>query len=103
MENGEKEQKASELEERLKVCDEMEAEFKIENKTGAVEPKMKGATVEKIEAQIEKMDERIQKQETDAKVREDNKTVALGTSKIVIFPLPPPHSVLHWCFECAGY
>lgn len=82
-ENGENELKASELKERLEVADEMEADFKAENKSGAVEPKVKGATVEKLEAQIEKMDEKILKQETDAKVREDNKTVALGTSKIV--------------------
>ncbi|KAH8151326.1 uncharacterized protein LAJ45_04528 [Morchella importuna] len=81
-ENGEKEQKPSELKERLKAVSELEAEFKAENKTGAVEPKTKGATVEKLEAQIEKMDEKILKQETEAKVREDNKTVALGTSKI---------------------
>lgn len=68
----------------------MEADFKHENKTGTVEPKTKGATVEKIESQIEKMDERIQKAEIDAKVREDNKTVALSTSKIVCSSYSPP-------------
>lgn len=83
LENGEKEQKQNELKERLEVADEMEADFKVENKTGTVEPKVKGASVEKLESQIEKLDEKILKQETDAKVREDNKTVALGTSKIV--------------------
>lgn len=87
VENGEKEQKHSELKERLEVIDEMEAEFKEENKTGTVEPKLRGATVEKLEIQIEKLDEKILKQETDAKVREGNKTVALGTSKIVCSPL----------------
>lgn len=86
VENGEKEQKNTELKERLAVVDEMEAEFKEENKTGTVEPKLRGATVEKLEIQIEKIDEKILKQETDAKVREDNKTVALGTSKIVCSP-----------------
>lgn len=87
VENGEKEQKHSELKDRLEVIDEMEAEFKEENKTGTVEPKLRGATVEKLESQIEKLDEKILKQETDAKVREGNKTVALGTSKIVCLPL----------------
>lgn len=87
VENGEKEQKHSELKDRLEVIDEMEAEFKVENKTGTVEPKLRGATVEKLESQIEKLDEKILKQETDAKVREGNKTVALGTSKIVCLPL----------------
>lgn len=83
VENGENEQMVSELNERLKVVDDMEDEFRLENKTGIVEPKMKGPTVEKIESLIEKMDEKILKQEAEAKVREDNKTVALGTSKIV--------------------
>lgn len=83
VENGEREQKPSELKERLEIANEMEADFKVENKTGTVEPKVKGATTEKLESQIEKIDEKILKQETDAKVREDNKTVALGTSKIV--------------------
>jgi DNA topoisomerase-1 len=80
-ENGEKVLKDKELKERLQVIKDMEAEFKTENKTGKIEPK-RGATVEKLEAQIQKMEERIKKQETEAQVREDNKTVALGTSKI---------------------
>ncbi|RPA90548.1 hypothetical protein L873DRAFT_1831684 [Choiromyces venosus 120613-1] len=80
-ENREKELKDKELKERLQVIKEMEAEFKAENKTGKIEPK-RGATVEKLEGQIQKIEERIKKQETEAQVREDNKTVALGTSKI---------------------
>ncbi|KAG0137501.1 hypothetical protein HOY82DRAFT_666976 [Tuber indicum] len=80
-ENGEKVLKDKELKERLQIIKDMEAEFKTENKTGKIEPK-RGATVEKLEAQIQKMEERIKKQETEAQVREDNKTVALGTSKI---------------------
>lgn len=74
--------KANELKERLEVLEVMEAEFKKENKTGTVEPK-RGASVEKIEASLERMEERIQKMEAEAKVRDNNKTVALGTSKIV--------------------
>jgi DNA topoisomerase-1 len=84
-ENKEKEMKPSELKDRLKVLKEMEDEFKKENKTGTVEPKSKTATVEKIKASIEKMEERIKKMEADVRVKDDNKTVALGTSKIVSF------------------
>ncbi|KAA8895586.1 hypothetical protein FN846DRAFT_911572 [Sphaerosporella brunnea] len=80
--DGDKEQKASVLEERLEVLKEMEADFKKENKTGTVEPKGRAVTVEKIEANLEKMEERIRKQEIEVKVKDDNKTVALGTSKI---------------------
>jgi len=79
---GEKEQKASVLEERLEVLKEMEDDFKKENKTGTVEPKGRGLTLEKIEANLEKMEERIRKMEVERKVKDDNKTVALGTSKI---------------------
>jgi DNA topoisomerase-1 len=82
---GEKEQKESVLKERLQVLKEMADEFKKENKTGTVEPKSKSVTIEKLEANIEKMDERIRKQEIEVKVKDDNKTVALGTSKIVSF------------------
>ncbi|KAF8543409.1 hypothetical protein BDD12DRAFT_726206 [Trichophaea hybrida] len=79
---GEKELKASVLEERLEVLKEMEEDFEKENKSSTVEPKSRGATIEKIEASIEKMEERIRKMEADTKVKDDNKTVALGTSKI---------------------
>jgi DNA topoisomerase-1 len=82
---GEKEQKASVLKERLAVLKEMEDEFKKENKTGTLEPKVKSTTIEKLESSIEKTDERIRKQEVELKVKDDNKTVALGTSKIVSF------------------
>ncbi|KAI5799005.1 hypothetical protein EDC01DRAFT_26439 [Geopyxis carbonaria] len=80
--DGEKELKPSELKTRLEVLKEMEEEFKEENKTGKVEPKNKSTTVEKVEAAIEKMEERIRKMETEKSVKDENKTVALGTSKI---------------------
>ena len=45
---GEKEMKASELEERLKAAKELEKKFNKENKTGKVEAEGKGPTVEKL-------------------------------------------------------
>lgn len=66
---------------------EMQDEFDQENKTGKLEPKGRGVTLEKIEAALDKLDERIRKMETEVKVKDDNKTVALGTSKIVSSPL----------------
>lgn len=80
---GESEMKTKELNERLKVLNEMKADFAHENKTGKVEPKMKGPTVEKIEQQIEKIEERIKKAELENQVKDENKAVALGTSKQV--------------------
>lgn len=81
--DGEKEQKASVLDERLQILKEMKEDFDAENKSGMVEPKIRGPTIEKVEASLEKMEERIRKMEVEVKVKDDNKTVALGTSKIV--------------------
>ncbi|KAF2200199.1 hypothetical protein GQ43DRAFT_84080 [Delitschia confertaspora ATCC 74209] len=79
---GEKEMKPKELEERLEVADELEAKFKKENKTGKVEAEGKGPTVEKFEAQIDKLNQRIENMRIQMEDKEDNKEVALGTSKI---------------------
>jgi hypothetical protein len=81
--DGEKEMKASELEERLQVVKEMEKKFKKENKTGKVEAEARGATVEKLENAIAKIDQRVETMSVQAQDKEDNKEVALGTSKIV--------------------
>lgn len=81
--DGEKEMKASELEERLKVVKEMEKKFNKENKTGKVEAEGRGPTVEKFENSITKLDQRIENMTVQAQDKEDNKEVALGTSKIV--------------------
>lgn len=81
--DGEKEMKASELNERLEVVKEMEKKFKHEKKTGKCEPEGKGPTVEKIEASITKLDQRVDTMSVQAQDKEDNKEVALGTSKIV--------------------
>ncbi|KAJ5571306.1 DNA topoisomerase I domain 1 [Penicillium sp. DV-2018c] len=80
--DGEKEMKASELEERLQVIKEMEKKFKKENKTGKVEVEARGATVEKLENAIAKIDQRVETMSVQAQDKEDNKEVALGTSKI---------------------
>ena len=80
---GEKEMKPKELQERLKVTDELAAKFKKENKSGKIEAEGKGPTVEKIMANIDKMDQRIANMLLQAEDKENNKEVALGTSKIV--------------------
>lgn len=80
---GEKEMKQKELEERLEVANELAQKFKKENKTGKIEAEGKGPTVEKFEGNLEKSDQRIQTMSFQAEDKENNKEVALGTSKIV--------------------
>lgn len=91
---GSKEMKASELQGRLKVVGEMEAQFKKENKTKKFEPEGKSPSIERMEAALEKLDQRINTMLVQAEVRESTKEVALGTSKIVGVPL---HQVLFMC------
>lgn len=81
--DGEKEMKASELNERLETVKEMEKKFNKENKTGKVEAEGRGPTVEKLENNIAKLDQRVETMSVQAQDKEDNKEVALGTSKIV--------------------
>lgn len=85
--DGEKEMKVTELNERLEPVKEMEKKFNKENKTGKVEAEGKGPTVEKIEAAIVKLEQRVETMSLQAQDKEDNKEVALGTSKIVSIPL----------------
>ncbi|KAJ5545676.1 hypothetical protein N7494_003261 [Penicillium frequentans] len=80
--DGEKEMKVTELNERLEPVKEMEKKFNKENKTGKVEAEGKGPTVEKIEAAITKLEQRVETMSLQAQDKEDNKEVALGTSKI---------------------
>ena len=80
---GEPEMKANELKERLEAVKELENKFKKENKTKKVEAEGRGPTVEKFEAQIAKLDQRIENMTHQAEDKENNKEVALGTSKIV--------------------
>ncbi|KAL8670730.1 MAG: hypothetical protein Q9168_004757 [Polycauliona sp. 1 TL-2023] len=79
---GEKEMKHKELEERMEVADALEKKFKKENKTGKIEAEGRGPTVEKLEQQLDKLDQRIQNMSFQAEDKENNKEVALGTSKI---------------------
>ncbi|KAJ5106133.1 DNA topoisomerase 1 [Penicillium angulare] len=80
--DGEKEMKTSELNERLDAVKDMEKKFNKENKSGKVEAEGKGPTVEKLEAAITKLDQRVETMSLQAQDKEDNKEVALGTSKI---------------------
>ena len=80
---GEREMKPKELNERLEVVKELEQKFKKENKTKKVEAEGKGPTVEKLENSLSKLDQRIDNMLLQAEDKENNKEVALGTSKIV--------------------
>ncbi|KAK3720889.1 DNA topoisomerase 1 [Vermiconidia calcicola] len=79
---GEKEMKAKVLDERMEVADELEEKFKVERKKGRIEAEGKGPTVEKMEASLEKLEQRIKTLMLQSEDRENNKEVALGTSKI---------------------
>ena len=81
--DGEKEMKVSELEERMQVAKELEKKYNKENKTGKVEAEGKGVTIERLESNISKIEQRIDNMSLQAQDKEDNKEVALGTSKIV--------------------
>jgi DNA topoisomerase-1 len=83
--DGEKEMKHKELEERLKAADDLEKKFKKENKTKKVEAEGKSPSIEKLEENITKFDTRIATMSLQAEDKENNKEVALGTSKIVSF------------------
>lgn len=83
---GEKEMKVSELESRLEAAKDLEQKFNKENKTGKVEAEGRGPTVEKFEAAVTKIQQRVDNMEVQAQDKEDNKEVALGTSKIVSTP-----------------
>jgi DNA topoisomerase-1 len=80
---GGKEMKHKELEERMEAADDLAKKFKKENKLGKVVAEGKGPTIEKCKATLEKLDQRIQNMLFQAKDKENNKEVALGTSKIV--------------------
>jgi hypothetical protein len=81
--DGEKEMKDKELQERLGAVKELEAKYKKELKKKKVEAEGRGVTVEKLEAQLAKLDQRIENMTLQAEDKENNKEVALGTSKIV--------------------
>ncbi|KAL8760580.1 MAG: hypothetical protein Q9184_003234 [Pyrenodesmia sp. 2 TL-2023] len=80
--DGETEMKQKELEERLEAADELAQKFKKENKTDKVEAEGKSPSVEKFEKDLEKLDQRILTMSFQVEDKENNKEVALGTSKI---------------------
>ncbi|KAI8394208.1 uncharacterized protein BYT42DRAFT_488487 [Radiomyces spectabilis] len=83
----------SDLKDKLKAVDEMEARLKKERKTGAITPKP-NMTVDKILTQIEKMDQRINAAKIQATDKEENKEIALGTSKMNYID---PRISVAWC------
>lgn len=86
---GAKEMKAKDLEERLEAAKELEKKFNKENKSGKVETEGKSPSVDKLERSITKIDQRVEVMSLQAQDKEDNKEVALGTSKIVSFFTSP--------------
>ena len=91
---GEKEMKAKVLEERMDVADELEEKFKQERKKKKIEAEGKGPSVEKFEENLKKLDQRIATLKTQSEDRENNKEVALGTSKIVSDNTSPLYDAL---------
>jgi DNA topoisomerase-1 len=89
---GSKEMKEKELTNRLEETDDLEKKYKKEIKTGKVEAEGKGPTVEKLEANLEKLSQRIETMKVQKDDKDNNKEVALGTSKIVSrLHKPAPH------------
>ncbi|KAI9489240.1 hypothetical protein BDB00DRAFT_844483 [Zychaea mexicana] len=78
---GEKELPASHLKESLKAVNELEARLAKERKKGVAEPKGK-MTAERCITGIEKMDQRIAAMKIQATDKEENKEIALSTSKM---------------------
>ncbi|KAG4306063.1 hypothetical protein PORY_000051 [Pneumocystis oryctolagi] len=91
---NEKPMPESHLQKLLEKVDEMERKFKIENETGEVESKTRGVTVQKLDSQIEKINERIKNMKTLMIDKDENKTTALGTSKINYID---PRLTYAWC------
>lgn len=91
---GEKEMKQKELEERLEPAVELEKKFKKENKTKKVEAEGKGPTIEKLEAKLAQQEQRLTTMNLQAEDKENNKEVALGTSKIVSADLATSHLLM---------
>ncbi|CAG8562241.1 6817_t:CDS:10 [Rhizophagus irregularis] len=80
---------------RLEEAEEKTKQLSKERKTGKMEVK-KSQTVEKVEAQIEKVNERIKVVNLTKVEKEENKTTALGTSKINYID---PRISAAWCYK----
>nr|CAG8673192.1 730_t:CDS:2 [Entrophospora candida] len=81
------------LKQLLKNIDEKEKVLKYEQKSGKVNPR-KGQTSEKLWIQIENLTEHIKITKLLKQDKEDNKTIALGTSKIHYID---PRISVAWC------
>jgi DNA topoisomerase-1 len=86
---------ASELKEKLKAAAEMHDRLKQERKLAKIEPKG-SMTIEKLIAHIQKIDDRIIATKNQATDKEENKEVALGTSKLNYID---PRISVAWCRE----
>ncbi|KAI9487385.1 MAG: hypothetical protein EXX96DRAFT_553001 [Benjaminiella poitrasii] len=84
---------ASQLKESLKAADELEKRLKKERKMATIEPKS-SATVEKLITQIQKVDDRIHATKNQVTDKEENKEIALGTSKLNYID---PRISIAWC------
>lgn len=83
--DGEKPLPEKEHKERLKAADDLGKQRRREWKSKKVEAEGKGPTVDKIEQKLEKLETSLNQAERKMEIQEDNKEVALGTSKIVSF------------------
>ncbi|RHZ76910.1 hypothetical protein Glove_187g37 [Diversispora epigaea] len=83
------------LQQMLADVDEKEKELIHERKIAKIQPK-KGQTIEKLEAQIEKLDARIKETKLMMVDKDENKTTALGTSKINYID---PRISAAWCLK----
>jgi DNA topoisomerase-1 len=81
--DGERALSDKELKERLEEVVELEKKYRKENKSGKVEAEGKSVTVEKLEANYDKIGQRIETMKVQLEDKDNNKEVALGTSKIV--------------------
>jgi DNA topoisomerase-1 len=85
VEEGKKPMPDKELKERLKPADELQSKFNKENKTKKVLAEGKSPSIEKLEAAISKCEARIKEAYTNMTMKDSNKEISLGTSKIVRF------------------
>ncbi|CDS10066.1 hypothetical protein LRAMOSA02743 [Lichtheimia ramosa] len=83
----------SQLKDDLKAVDEMAKRLAKERKTGRSEPKP-SATVEKLINNLTKLDQRIAAVKVQATDKEENKEIALGTSKMNYID---PRISISWC------
>ncbi|PNS20401.1 hypothetical protein CAC42_5851 [Sphaceloma murrayae] len=79
---GEKEMKAKELEERLRVADELQRKLATELKKGKVEAEGKGMTIDKLQEKVDKLQQRIDTMRIQGEDKKNTSDVALSTSKI---------------------